>query len=74
MSGSIEVKAVTKLKDKLVNKGKLIVPLFSENDKTPLFYGSILVYENKRQRNSDLYKSGKIDVQIKGLENKDYAI
>ncbi|GHU97500.1 hypothetical protein FACS189483_03650 [Spirochaetia bacterium] len=61
---AIEMLAVSEVRNLFLVPYSRIKPVFSENDKTPLFDGCIFLYQNNNINNDN--SLDKIDVQIKG--------
>lgn len=64
----IEKRAVNAVAEIFLERGSLIDPQFSYNDKFPLLDGCIIVYKTPNMDNDNI--SGMIDVQIKGKMQK----
>lgn len=60
----IEEFATNKIKEQVLKNNDCLRPFINDNDKTPLWDGTIFIYNDSKKTNSDF--EGKIDVQVKG--------
>ena len=66
----IEEIAIIKIKEQVLRNNDCLRAFINENDKTPLWDGSIYVYSDADKTNEQY--EGKIDVQIKGRKVEQY--
>ena len=65
-SGDIEKIATNKVEELILKNSEFLSPYINSNDRTPLWDGSIYIYNNNPKTNGTF--EGKIDVQIKGRQ------
>ena len=67
-STQIELLSASKVKGKIVSTDKLR-PYISENDKTPVWDGTVLLYKKSNHLGANKYIFGRVEVQVKGELN-----
>lgn len=67
-STQTDLLAAGKVRDKITLTDRLR-PYITDNDKTPVWDGKVLLYKKSKHKSSNKYLLGSVEVQIKGKEN-----